>query len=160
MRRRDFIQAIAGCAIASPRWACAQQVAGPVIGFLGAETAELFASRLSAFRQGLLETGYVEGRNLTIEYRWAKGHNDRLPALADDLVRRQTRVIVTGGTPAALAAKAATATIAIVASLAVDPLAVGTRCEPCPTWRQCDSGHHVGCRGRAEATRDLERALA
>ena len=125
MRRRDFIPLLASYAIASPRWACAQQAAGPVIGFLGAETAELFASRLSAFRQGLLETGYVEGRNLTIEYRWAKGHNDRLPALADDLVRRQARVIVTGGTPAALAAKAATATIAIVASLAVDPLAVG-----------------------------------
>jgi putative ABC transport system substrate-binding protein len=125
MRRRDFIPLLASYAIASPRWACAQQAAGPVIGFLGAETAELFASRLSALRQGLLETGYVEGRNLTIEYRWAKGHNDRLPALADDLVRRQARVIVTGGTPAALAAKAATATIAIVASLAVDPLAVG-----------------------------------
>ena len=125
MRRRDFIPLLAASAIASPRWACAQQAAGPVIGFLGAETAELFASRLSAFRQGLLETGYVEGRNLAIEYRWAKGHNDRLPALADDLVRRQARVIVTGGTPAALAAKAATATIAIVASLAVDPLAVG-----------------------------------
>jgi putative ABC transport system substrate-binding protein len=125
MRRRDFIPLLAASAIASPRWACAQQAAGPVIGFLGAETAELFASRLSALRQGLLETGYVEGRNLTIEYRWAKGHNDRLPALADDLVRRQVRVIVTGGTPAALAAKAATATIAIVASLAVDPLAVG-----------------------------------
>jgi putative tryptophan/tyrosine transport system substrate-binding protein len=125
MRRRDFTPLLAAYAIASPRWACAQQAAGPVIGFLGAETAELFASRLSAFRQGLLETGYVEGRNLTIEYRWAKGHNDRLPALADDLVRRQARVIVTGGTPAALAAKAATSTIAIVASLAVDPLAVG-----------------------------------
>jgi putative ABC transport system substrate-binding protein len=125
MRRRDFTPLLAAYAIASPRWACAQQAVGPVIGFLGAETAELFASRLSAFRQGLLETGYVEGRNLTIEYRWAKGHNDRLPALADDLVRRQARVIVTGGTPAALAAKAATATIAIVASLAVDPLAVG-----------------------------------
>ena len=125
MRRRDFIPLLAAYAIVSPRWAFAQQAAGPVIGFLGAETAELFASRLSAFRQGLLETGYVEGRNLTIEYRWAKGHNDRLPALADDLVRRQVRVIVTGGTPAALAAKAATATIAIVASLAVDPLAVG-----------------------------------
>jgi putative tryptophan/tyrosine transport system substrate-binding protein len=125
MRRRDFIPLLASYALASPRWACAQQAAGPVIGFLGAETAELFASRLSALRQGLLETGYVEGRNLTIEYRWAKGHNDRLPALADDLVRRQARVIVTGGTPAALAAKAATATIAIVASLAVDPLAVG-----------------------------------
>jgi len=125
MRRRDFTPLLAAYAIASPRWACAQQAAGPVIGFLGAETDELFASRLSAFRQGLLETGYVEGRNLTIEYRWAKGHNDRLPALADDLVRRQARVIVTGGTPAALAAKAATSTIAIVASLAVDPLAVG-----------------------------------
>jgi putative tryptophan/tyrosine transport system substrate-binding protein len=125
MRRRDFIPLLAAYAIASPRGACAQQAAGPVIGFLGAETAELFASRLGGFRQGLLETGYVEGRNLAIEYRWAKGYNDRLPALADDLVRRQVRVIVTGGTPAALAAKAATTTIAIVASLAVDPLAVG-----------------------------------
>jgi putative ABC transport system substrate-binding protein len=125
MRRREFILAIAGGAIAAPRWAHAQHAAGPVIGFLGAETAELFASRLSAFRRGLLETGYVEGRSLTVEYRWADGHNDRLPGLADDLVRRQVRVIVTGGTPAALAARTATGTIAIVASLAVDPLAVG-----------------------------------
>jgi putative tryptophan/tyrosine transport system substrate-binding protein len=125
MRRRDFILAIAGCTIAAPRRTHAQHAAGPVIGFLGAENAELFASRLSGFRRGLLETGYVEGRNLTVEYRWANGHNDRLPALADDLVRRQVRVIATGGTPAALAARAATGTIAIVASLAVDPLAVG-----------------------------------
>jgi len=125
MRRRDFITLMAACASAWPRCAGAQQAAGPVIGFLGAETPELFASRLRAWHQGLAETGYLEDRNLSVEYRWAKSHNDRLPALADDLVRRQVRVIVTGGTPAALAAKAATASIAIVASLAVDPLAVG-----------------------------------
>jgi putative ABC transport system substrate-binding protein len=125
MRRRDFIQAITGGAIVSSRTVHAQQPAAPVIGFLGAETAELFAARLRAFHQGLLEAGYVEGRNLTVEYRWANGHNDRLPALADDLGRRQVRVIVTGGTPAALAARTATSTIAIVASLAVDPLVVG-----------------------------------
>ncbi|HEY7245349.1 MAG TPA: ABC transporter substrate-binding protein [Xanthobacteraceae bacterium] len=125
MRRRDFITLIAGCAGGWPRLGGAQQAAGPVIGFLGAESPELFASRLRAFHQGLAQMGYVEGRDLSVEYRWAKGHNDRLPPLAQDLVQRQVRVIVAGGTPAALAAKAATASIAIVASVAVDPLAVG-----------------------------------
>jgi putative tryptophan/tyrosine transport system substrate-binding protein len=125
MRRREFIGAIVGCAIGAPQWARAQRVALPVIGFLGAEDAELFASRLRAFHRGLAEAGYVEGRNVTAEYRWAKGHNDRLPALAEDLVRARVSVIAAGGTPAALAAKAATSRIPIVASVAVDPLAVG-----------------------------------
>ncbi len=125
MRRRDFITLLAAWASAWPQPVSAQQTAGPVIGFLGAESPELFASRLRAFHRGLADMGYVEGRNLSVEYRWAKSQNDRLPALADDLVQRQVRVIVAGGTPAALAAKAATASIAIVASVAVDPLAVG-----------------------------------
>jgi putative ABC transport system substrate-binding protein len=98
----------------------------PVIGFLGSETPELWARRLRAFHQGLGETGYVEDRNVTIEYRWAEGHNDRLPALAADLVRRQVTVIAApNSTPAALAARAATATIPIVFAVAVDPVEVG-----------------------------------
>jgi putative ABC transport system substrate-binding protein len=125
MRRRDFMTLLALCAGMRPRLVRAEQKRAPVIGFLGPETPELFASRLRAFHQGLADMGYAEGRNLSIEYRWAMGHNDRLPELVDDLVRRQVRVIVAGGTPAALAAKAATASIAIVASVAVDPLAVG-----------------------------------
>jgi len=122
--RRELLAALGGAA-AWPLAARAQRSAMPVVGFLGSDSPELYADRLRAFRQGLSETGYVEGRSLVVEYRWAEGHNDRLPALAADLVRRNVAALVTSTTPAALALKAATKTVPVVFFVAGDPVALG-----------------------------------
>ena len=124
IERRKFLATLCGAA-AWPLAARAQQGAMPVVGVLSAEWPNLFSDRLRAFHDGLRETGYVEGRNLAIEYRWAEGQNDRLPALAAELVRRQVTVIVATSTPAVLAARTATTTIPIVFFVAVDPVQLG-----------------------------------
>jgi putative tryptophan/tyrosine transport system substrate-binding protein len=126
MRRRDFIKFAAGSAITWPLAARAQQSVMPVIGYLSMRSAESDVPMLAAFRHGLNETGQIEGRNVAIEFRWGDGQYDRLPALVEDLVRRQVAIIVTsGGEQAALAAKAATATIPIVFNLGEDPVRFG-----------------------------------
>jgi putative ABC transport system substrate-binding protein len=125
MRRRDFIILLAGATGGWPSAVRAQQKAMPLVGFLGSTSPGPNAPLAAAFRQGLSETGYVEGENVAIEYRWAEGRYDRLPALAADLVGRKVDVVVTQGGPAALIAKNGTSTIPIVFGHGGDPVEAG-----------------------------------
>jgi putative tryptophan/tyrosine transport system substrate-binding protein len=130
MRRREFILALGGAAAASavswPLAARAQQRGVPVIGFLNSQSAAPFSHMVAGFRRGLRDAGFLEGQNIAIEYRWAEGRYDRLPALASDLVRQGPAVLVaTGGEPAALAAKDATQVIPVVFLVGGDPVRQG-----------------------------------
>jgi putative ABC transport system substrate-binding protein len=122
IERRKFVAGLGGATVVWSLAARAQQPAMPVIGFLRNTAATGYNPIVTAFVRGLKEAGFVDGQNVAIEYRWADNHNDRLPALATDLIRRQVTVVVAAGIPAALAAKAATSTIPIVFEIAADPV--------------------------------------
>jgi putative tryptophan/tyrosine transport system substrate-binding protein len=126
MKRREFITLMGGAAAAWPLSARAQRGPAPVIGFLNSLSRERWLDYLASFHKGLKEAGYVEGQNVTIDYRWAEGHYERLPALATDLVRQHVDLIVaTGGNPSTVAAKSATSNIPIVFIVAGDPVKEG-----------------------------------
>ena len=125
MRRRAFITGLSCAAVAAPFHAVAQQSTMPLIGFLNSASAEAYAPRVRAFQQGLAETGFAEGRNVSVLYRWANDRNEQVPALAADLVRRNVSAIAAGGTRSALAAKEASASTPVIFHTVTDPVAAG-----------------------------------
>src|SRR5262249_40421087 len=125
MKRREFVRLLGGAAAAWPIAARGQQQGVPVVGLLSGRSQDDSPHLFTSFRQGLKEMGFVEGRNVTIDYRWGENQSDRLPALAADLVRQRVTVIAASDGPSAQAAKAATATIPIVFETASDPVEVG-----------------------------------
>jgi putative tryptophan/tyrosine transport system substrate-binding protein len=138
VNKREFITMLGGTAVVWPLGGHAQQ-SMPVVGFLQSASPGPYASLVQAFRDGLGQTDFIEGRKMAIEYRWAEGHYDRLPAMAADLVARKVSVLAaSGGIPAALAAKAATTTIPIVFLMGTDPIKAGVVTSPQPARRQ----HH------------------
>jgi hypothetical protein len=156
-RRRDFITLLGGVA-AWPLVARAQQAAKPLVGLINAGMPEPDAYRMSAFQQGLSEAGYVEGKSVAIEYRWAEGRYDLIPELVADLLRRRVAIIATPGSiDAALAAKAATSAVPIVFADAEDPVKSRSRGEPSPAGRQrhrgCCACNRVGRKADADSTR-------
>ena len=155
MRRREFVTLFGG-AVAWPMVARAQQI--PVVGFLGTSSADSVSDLLRAFHQGLAETGFTEGRNVALEYRWAEGKNERMPALANDLVSRNVTVIAASTTPAAQAAKAATAVIPTVFVTGTDPVAAKLVSRFEPARRQSHWGNIFGCRVNSEAPGAFARA--